>query len=113
MSSAWLDELKTQAPGLQVRENVPMKNYTTFRIGGPAEYMIEPSSEEELLLVRLTAQKYGIPFFLMGHGSNLLVLDGGIPGITVRLGSAFSRVECSSNTEWSVQAGALLGDLAK
>ncbi len=113
MSSTWLDELKNQAPGLQVRENVPMKNYTTFRIGGPAEYMIEPSSEEELLLVRQTARKYGIPFFLMGHGSNLLVLDGGIPGITVRLGSAFSRVEFTGDTEWSVQAGAMLGDLAK
>ena len=60
MSSAWLEELKTRAPGLQVREGVPMKNYTTFRIGGPAEYLIEPSTEEELLLVRQTARKYGI-----------------------------------------------------
>ena len=113
MSSAWLEELKTMAPGLQVREGVPMKNYTTFRIGGPAEYLIEPSTEEELLLVRQTARKYGIPFFLMGHGSNLLVLDGGIPGITVRLGSAFSRIDSISETEWSAEAGALLSDLAK
>ncbi len=113
MSSAWLEELKTMAPGLQVREGVPMKNCTTFRIGGPAEYLIEPSTEEELLLVRQTARKYGIPFFLMGHGSNLLVLDGGIPGITVRLGSAFSRIDSISETEWSAEAGALLSDLAK
>ena len=90
-----------------------MKNYTTFRIGGPAEFLIEPASEEELLCVRQTSQKYRIPFFLMGHGSNLLVLDGGIPGITVRLGSAFSECVPLSDTEWSVQAGALLSDLAK
>ena len=113
MSSAWLDELKAQSPDLLVREQVMMKQLTTFRIGGPAEYLIEPRSVFELQLVRQTAQKYNLPFFLMGHGSNLLVLDGGIPGITVRLGGAFSQAMLLNATEWSVQAGMLLSDLAK
>ena len=113
MSSAWLEELKAKSPDLPVREQVMMKQLTTFRIGGPAEYLIEPRSLSELQLVRKTAQKYNLPFFLMGHGSNLLVLDGGIPGITVRLGGAFSQAVLLNETEWSVQAGMLLSDLAK
>ena len=113
MSSAWLEELKAQSPDLLVREQVMMKQLTTFRIGGPAEYLIEPRSVFELQLVWKIAQKYHLPFFLMGHGSNLLVLDGGIPGITVRLGGAFSEAVLLNETEWSVQAGMLLSDLAK
>ena len=113
MSSAWLEELKAQSPDLLVREQVMMKQLTTFRIGGPAEYLIEPRSVFELQLVRKIAQKYHLPFFLMGHGSNLLVLDGGIPGITVRLGGAFSQAMLLNAAEWSVQAGMLLSDLAK
>ena len=113
MSSAWLEELKAQSPDLLVREQVMMKQLTTFRIGGPAEWLIEPRSVFELQLVRKIAQKYHLPFFLMGHGSNLLVLDGGIPGITVRLGGAFSQAMLLNATEWSVQAGMLLSDLAK
>ena len=113
MSSAWLEELKAQSPDLLIREQVMMKQLTTFRIGGPAEYLIEPRSVFELQLVRKIAQKYHLPFFLMGHGSNLLVLDGGIPGITVRLGGAFSQAMLLNATEWSVQAGMLLSDLAK
>ncbi len=113
MSSAWLEELKAQSPDLLIREQVMMKQLTTFRIGGPAEYLIEPRSVFELQLVRKIAQKYHLPFFLMGHGSNLLVLDGGIPGITVRLGGAFSEAVLVNETEWSVQAGMLLSDLAK
>ncbi len=113
MSSAWLEELKAQSPDLLVREQVMMKQLTTFRIGGPAECLIEPRSIFELQLVRKIAQKYHLPFFLMGHGSNLLVLDGGIPGITVRLGGVFSQAMLLNATEWSVQAGMLLSDLAK
>lgn len=113
MSSAWLEELKAQSPELLVREQVMMKQLTTFRIGGPAECLIEPRSVSELQLVRKIAQKYSLPFFLMGHGSNLLVLDGGIPGITVRLGGVFSQAMLLNATEWSVQAGMLLSDLAK
>ena len=113
MSSAWLEELKAQSPDLLIREQVMMKQLTTFRIGGPAECLIEPRSVSELQLVRKIAQKYSLPFFLMGHGSNLLVLDGGIPGITVRLGGTFSQAMLLNATEWSVQAGMLLSDLAK
>ena len=113
MAPEWLKELREKAPDLLIRENVMMKNCTTFRIGGPAEYLMEPASDRELGLIRKTAREYGVPFFLMGHGSNLLVLDGGIPGITVRLGSGFSRCEAVSETEWAAQAGALLSDLAR
>ena len=57
MSSAWLEELKAQSPDLLVREQVMMKQLTTFRIGGPAEYLIEPRSVFELQLVRKIAQQ--------------------------------------------------------
>ena len=113
MTPAWLKELKEQAPGLLIRENVMMKNHTTFRIGGPAEYMIEPVSEQELSLVRQAAAQNGLPFFLMGNGSNLLVLDGGIPGITVRLGKGFSECGLTGPAGLWAQAGALLSETAR
>ncbi len=113
VTPAWLKELKEKAPGLLIRENVMMKNHTTFRIGGPAEYLIEPVSEQELSLVRQAAAQNGLPFFLMGNGSNLLVLDGGIPGITVRLGKGFSAFGQTGPAGFWAQAGALLSEAAR
>ena len=110
--SEWLRDLERLAPDLTVRKDVPMKNLTTFRIGGPAEYFAEPQTREELAAIHQIAAAYGIPFFLMGHGSNLLVKDGGIPGITVRLGSRFSKLTVSGDTALYAQAGILLADLA-
>jgi len=68
-----------------------MSRHTTFRIGGPADAYVEPADVEALQLLLERARKAKIPVFVMG-GTNLLVRDGGIPGIVVRL-VKFDRIQ--------------------
>ena len=63
--------------------DVPLAQYTTFRIGGPARYLSFPSTVEELAALLTWAEEEGLPSFLLGGGSNVLVGDGGFPGLVV------------------------------
>lgn len=95
-----------------IRFDEPMKNHTSFKIGGPADVLIIPSSEDELIkavtLCRLNKLKYTI----MGNGSNLLVKDGGIRGVVIKINGNFDKIEVKENIV-SVQAGALLSTTSK
>jgi UDP-N-acetylmuramate dehydrogenase len=79
-------DLESVLAGIQgvVRFHEPMSRYTSFRIGGPADAYVEPSHLESLQKVMATASAAKIPVFVMG-GTNLLVRDGGIQGIVLRL----------------------------
>ncbi|MBI5198576.1 MAG: UDP-N-acetylmuramate dehydrogenase [Nitrospirae bacterium] len=68
-----------------VRFNEAMGRHTSFRIGGPAEVMFFPKDVPDLKMVLKVARTKGIPVFILGMGTNLLVRDGGIPGITINL----------------------------
>ena len=70
----------------QVSVHVPMKNFTTWRVGGPAELMINPHHIEDIENGVLFAKEYGLPITVIGNGSNLLILDGGIRGLVIKLG---------------------------
>ena len=94
------------------REQVPMARYTTLRLGGPAELLVEPDSPETLKHVIRKAREMELPLTVIGNGSNLLVLDGGIPGVTVHLGRNFSSVSRVDGTV-RCQAGCLLPQLAR
>lgn len=74
-----------------LRRNVPLARSLWFRVGGPAEILFEPADREDLagFLEGLPAD---VPVTVIGVGSNLLVRDGGIPGVTIRLGRPFSKV---------------------
>ena len=94
-----LDELASQlrallAPDTVLRQNEPLAKRTTLRVGGPADFYIEPSSDDELArLARFCAER-AVPFFVLGRGSNLLIRDGGIRGVVVSLAHPhFSQVE--------------------
>lgn len=63
--------------------NEPMKKYTTFKVGGPAECLIKIDNEEDLKEILKFAKEKNIEITIIGNGSNLLVLDGGIKGITL------------------------------
>lgn len=63
----------------------PMCNYTTFRIGGPADILFTPHDEAELIFAVQCAMREELPYFLMGAGSNMLVSDMGIRGLVIRL----------------------------
>lgn len=75
---------------------------TWLRVGGPADWLFQPADEDDLAEF-LAALDPGVPVFPMGVGSNLIVRDGGIRGVVIRLGRAFNSVEIDGNT---VTAGA-------
>src|SRR5437870_4742667 len=86
-------EIRSALSGVKgmVRFHEPMRLYTSFRSGGPADALIEPEDEEALRLLMVQARKAKVPVFVMG-GTNLLVRDGGIRGVVVRL-TKFDRIE--------------------
>ena len=63
----------------------PMKKHTTFKIGGPAECLIKIDQKEDLKEILEVANRRDIPITIIGNGSNLLVLDNGIKGITLMI----------------------------
>ena len=84
-----------------------LKSHTTFQIGGPAECFVTPHTVEELTqLVKLCKEK-GIPYFVLGNGSNLLVSDMGMDGIVIQLYRNFSELTIEDNIV-KAQAGAML-----
>lgn len=109
----------------RVLEGEPMKKHTTFRIGGPADWLVLPQSEESILEVLSFCRKEGVPCFPMGNGSNLLVSDQGIPGVVMKLGEGFGRIHpvkdpaslglfCPEGYRlFYVEAGAMLSGLAR
>ena len=66
-------------------ENEPMRNHTSFKIGGNADVLIRVKNTEELTRTLVLSKKYGVPSFVIGRGSNLLVSDGGIEGAVISL----------------------------
>ena len=89
----------------------PMSGYTTLRLGGPADYLAFPRSEEEIAALYAEANTAGLPVTVIGHGSNLLVLDGGIRGLVICIGKNMRKIEREGN-KLTVQAGAMLGRVA-
>jgi UDP-N-acetylmuramate dehydrogenase len=71
----------------------PLKRYTAWKIGGPADALLEPRNAEELLEALDKAREHGIPVTVLGGGTNVLVRDGGIRGLTIRLAKALTGIE--------------------
>ncbi|MCI8373300.1 MAG: UDP-N-acetylmuramate dehydrogenase [Lachnospiraceae bacterium] len=94
-----------------VRLAEPMKQHTTFRIGGCAQYFIMPDSAEVIQKLVKFCRENEIPCFIMGNGSNLLVSDTGYEGVVIQLYKNFSRVK-TDGTRLYAQAGALLSRVA-
>lgn len=107
-----LERLERVLGGMNFKKNVPMRDYTTFKIGGECLAMVEPASAQEVMLALETAAECGIDTFIMGNGSNLLVSDRGINKLVIRIAERMSSVEISGNTVIA-QAGALLSSVAK
>ncbi len=99
-------------PGLELRPGEPLARYTTFRIGGPAELLVGVASERALgRLLELLAAR-GVPYQLLGLGSNVLIPDEGLAGVVLRLERGFRRVRLE---ESAAEAGGAvpLGRLAR
>jgi len=84
----WHKDLK-----IKIKFKEPMKRHTTFHIGGPAEYFIEPKDKRELKLLLNSAKRCNIPILVIGAGSNILINDKGLKAIVLRLDSPiFNKV---------------------
>lgn len=87
------------APDCRVRRDEPLARHTSMRVGGPADLFCEVESEQALATVVRHARAAHLPVFLLGGGTNLIVADRGIRGVTVKLGRSFAR------TEWLAENG--------
>jgi UDP-N-acetylmuramate dehydrogenase len=104
--AAFLDELKLIS-GLRVKVAEPLARYTSMKIGGPADYFIQAETDAALACLLPLLDRHGIPFCLLGNGSNVLISDHGIRGAVIHLAGEFKRVEWSEAAETvSVQVGA-------
>ncbi len=104
-------ELSLFAETDRILEQEPMKNHTTFRVGGPADICFFPKSADEIRRAMAAAQKLGAPCMVMGNGSNMIVRDGGIRGLVIILGDRFAEIKVDG-TRICCQAGASLSRLA-
>lgn len=71
----------------------PLKRYTAWKIGGPADALLEPRSVDELIEAVEKAREHGVPVTVLGGGTNVLVRDGGVRGLTIRLAKTLTNVE--------------------
>ena len=94
---------------IAVLQNEPMREHTTFRIGGPAKLFATVNEEQLALLIRKAEELY-IPYIVVGNGSNLLVSDAGYPGLIIKIADAPVRMLDSCTLEAS--AGTSLARLA-
>ena len=107
-----LNTLESRLNGsMKLIRMAPMAQYTTLRLGGPADLLAEPATPEQLVQLLKAAHELHIPVTLMGHGSNLLVKDGGIRGLVIRICREMRRIEVQGDT-LRAEAGAMLSSLA-
>lgn len=107
-----IERIKRVCPNAVVMTDEPMNRHTTFRVGGPADLVIAPSSPEEAVCAILETQRLGISPFVMGNGSNLLVKDGGMEGVVVLLGERMAEVRREDNRIYA-DAGAMLSRVSR
>jgi UDP-N-acetylmuramate dehydrogenase len=102
-------ELRTKAPKVRGRllANQPLAELTWFRVGGPAQVLFMPEDEADLAYF-LSALPADIPVTVIGLGSNLILRDGGVPGVVIRLGRGFSDIKVG---ETSITVGTGVPDV--
>ena len=106
-------KLKKLLPAIQ--KNISLKNYTTFKIGGPAKYFFVATIKKDLVRAIRLAKKYNLPFFILGGGSNLLVSDKGYNGLIIKFQIPNPKFQINSESQIpkiNVEAGVLLSAVA-
>lgn len=94
---AFADTLSRVVPGVSIRRHVPLAELTTFQIGGPANIVVEPVSQVEVVGVVRTCIAAGVSYRIIGLGSDLLVSDKGIDDVLIRLAENFSKITHMNN----------------
>src|SRR5574342_797548 len=98
--------------GDKVKENVSLAPYTSARIGGPADYLITANSSDELAEITTLIWQQRLPYFILGGGSNVLVSDKGVRGVTVLNRAKAVRFENGERPKVWAESGVVLSNLA-
>lgn len=112
----FVDALKQAVDGQDVLCQEQMKEHTTFRVGGPAEYYVSVTKKEQLQKGLLCCREYQVPYVVLGNGSNVLVSDAGISGVVFQMSAQFSALSYEEEGEQvyvTTEAGALLGRIGQ
>ena len=96
----------------QVFDREPLSRHTSFRIGGPADVLVMPWSVPDLQRVITLTREAGIPLTVIGNGSNLLIRDGGLRGVVLKVAENFGHMEFKGTHAYA-QSGALLGVVSR
>ncbi len=104
-------ELQTRVAG-RVLAGASMKQYTTWRIGGPADLLLIPQAEDDVAAALEFNERHGLPLTVIGNGSNLLVGDGGIRGLALRIGGGLQELQVGER-EIVAGAGVFLPTLSR
>ncbi len=104
------DALRTRLDATRLREQAPLAPYTTFRIGGPADWLYDATTADELADGITAARDLGLPYFVLGLGANVLIGDGGFRGIVIRNLARHHRITPEDGRVWS-ESGAIMNDL--
>ncbi len=102
----YIENANLQIPQNRIQYEEPMKNHTSFKVGGPAEVYIKIQNEEELQSIQKFANEKKIPITILGNGSNVLVTDKGIRGIVLQINIKKEIVEDLQNGKKRVILGA-------
>ena len=110
MNDQFLTELQNVMGGSGIFMEEPMKKHTTFRVGGPADVLVQPD-ETALAAILVLCRQYHVSYSFIGNGSNLLVGDKGIRGVVIEMTDPMGNIEVDG-TKITAQAGAMLSKIA-
>lgn len=97
----------------QVFLSEPMKNHTSFRIGGPCDLLVVPRTKDDVIKAWSMCRSLGVPCYVAGNCTNLLVKDGGLRGCMIKLSPGFSGIMKGDGNRLKVWAGSLLGQVVE
>jgi UDP-N-acetylmuramate dehydrogenase len=103
-----IERLRRELPDTTLLPDEPLSRHTSFRIGGPADVLLLPHTLADLQQIRRLVNEAGVAFTVIGNGSNLLVKDGGLRGVVLKVAENLARIEFTGRRGYA-QSGALLG----
>lgn len=104
-NTALFEALTNTFTTAEILRDEPMANHTTFKVGGPADFMVQPTSASEVDAAIAAAKLAGEPWWIIGCGSDLLVSDDGLRGVVIKIGDRMANISIEG-TRVRVQAGA-------
>lgn len=106
------DRLTFHIPNDMILRNEIMKNHTSFKIGGPADILLFASDIQQIRTAVSECRDLGVPYYVIGNGSNLLIRDNGFRGLIIKVCDCFNKFSINNTKIWA-QAGASLSMVAK